>query len=92
MKAIFAHARDQVLAQSKNHCELLRDLEQVVIRCLAKTPRDRCQNVECLDHALAQCESTKKWTQVRTFHWRQAISPPKPGFAQATVDCHGRET
>ncbi|MEK6247667.1 MAG: serine/threonine protein kinase, partial [Planctomycetales bacterium] len=92
MKVIIAHARDQVLPLSKYAPDIPRDLEQIVVRCLAKEPHERFQDVQSLANALSQCELADCWTQDEAFQWwrtaeslQQAISEPLSGTSQTVV-------
>ena len=77
MKVIIAHARDQVLPPSKHRPGIPRRLEQIVVRCLAKVPGERFQDVESLDQALAACETDQPWTQTRAAEWWQQAEPQR---------------
>lgn len=51
------------------------DLEQVVLRCLAKNPAERFTDVEELDKTLAACDCAGRWTSTDAADWwRQAIA------------------
>ena len=75
MKVVIAHVRDQVLLPSKVNPEVPRDLEQVVIRCLAKEPHERYQDVASLDHAFGQCQAAGKWTPQDASQWWETVAP-----------------
>ena len=78
MKVLIAHVRDQVLPPSKVNPDIPRDLEKVVIRCLAKEPHERFQDVESLEQALSQCHGAEEWTQANAAEWWKAVDPPNP--------------
>ena len=63
----------RVLPPSKCRPEVPRDLDQIVVRCLAKEPHERFQDVESLGQALAACEAAGRWTQERAAQWWQTI-------------------
>ena len=75
MKVIIAHARDQVLPPSKHSPDIPRDLENIVVRCLAKEPHERYQDVATLNRAFAQCQLTVEWTQSNASQWWQTVEP-----------------
>jgi hypothetical protein len=41
----------------------------IFLRCLAKDPEDRFQDVDRLEQALAQCAAADQWTQWRAAGW-----------------------
>ena len=53
------------------------DLEQVVLRCLAKKPEDRYQGVEALGDALAACGSAAEWDPDRAAAWWASKGLPR---------------
>ena len=58
---MMAHARDPVVPPSQVRPGVPADLEQVVLRCLAKKPGDRFPTVKALGEALAACRSAADW-------------------------------
>lgn len=69
---LMAHARDPVEPPAKINPQVPADLELVVIRCLAKLPANRFQDVQSLDAALANCACAGQWTTHRAADWWQA--------------------
>jgi serine/threonine-protein kinase len=69
MEAMIAHIRDEVVPPSKYQPDVPADLERVILRCLAKRPEDRYQDVDSLEQALAQCAAADKWTQAEANRW-----------------------
>jgi len=45
------------------------DLEELIMRCLAKTPEERPPSAEAFDLALARCVSAGAWTSADAEHW-----------------------
>jgi serine/threonine-protein kinase len=72
MEVMIAHVRDDVTWPSKHQGDIPADLEQVILRCLAKNPDDRFQYVESLEQALSDCAGANQWTQVHAAHWWHA--------------------
>ena len=66
-----------------------RDLERVVLRCLAKRPEDRFQDAEGLERALSGCASADRWTQSDAARWwrehGQAATATREMSAAATA-------
>ena len=69
MKVLLAHAREEVVPPSHMRPDIPSDLEQVVLRCLAKAPEDRFQNVNSLGQALSECEVAADWSREHAARW-----------------------
>ena len=66
---MIAHARDPVVPPSRLRPEVPADLEQVVLRCLAKSPEDRFADAKALAKAFAACKATGDWNSDRSDEW-----------------------
>ncbi|MGO9468765.1 MAG: serine/threonine-protein kinase [Isosphaeraceae bacterium] len=71
---MMAHARDTVVPPSKVKSDVPHDLEEVVLRCLAKKRGDRYPTVKALAEALAACESARDWGPNRADAWWASTS------------------
>jgi eukaryotic-like serine/threonine-protein kinase len=69
MEVMIAHARDEVVPPSRLQPDLPADLEQVVLRCMAKKPVDRFPDIGSLQQALADCAAADRWTQTDAERW-----------------------
>lgn len=79
IRVMFAHANDAVVPLGQVRPEVPADLEEIVMRCLAKRPEDRFQDVQSLLEALTACESAGKWTdQDAANWWRSSHVPSEP--------------
>jgi serine/threonine-protein kinase len=77
MKVLFAHAKEPPPRPSNLNSEIPSDLEQVVLRCLAKNLDDRFQNADELIEALDDCADAESWTRQDAARWwhEQSSSP-----------------
>ncbi len=66
---MMAQARDPVVPPSQVRAGVPEDLESVVLRCLAKNPRERYPTVKALGDALAECASASEWGPNRADAW-----------------------
>ena len=66
---LMAHANKPVRSPSKIVPTIPADLEDVVLRCLAKKPGNRFQDVESLERALADCRCADQWTEEKAAMW-----------------------
>jgi serine/threonine-protein kinase len=64
-----AHARDPVVPPSQVRPDIPADLEQVIMRCLAKKPDDRFPDVKALGKALAACAAASAWNAELADAW-----------------------
>jgi serine/threonine-protein kinase len=49
--------------------EIPKDLEAVILKCMARDPRERYQNVRELREALSQCRDAGKWNPEKAKMW-----------------------
>jgi len=76
MDVMIAHVRDEVVWPSR-YADVPADLEAVILRCLAKSPADRFQDVDSLEQALAECAAADQWTQWHAARWWQENEQPE---------------
>lgn len=69
IKVILAHAHEQVVAPSERRNDIPNDLEQVVVRCLAKDPAQRFPSAATLRQALSECEAAGDWADGDAAEW-----------------------
>ncbi len=88
---MMAHSRDPVVPPSQLNPNVPADLEQVVLRCLAKKPEDRYPSAKALGQALAECAAASEWGANRAEAWwaaeglfvDPADAPSEPAAAEA---------
>ncbi|MCE9564735.1 MAG: serine/threonine protein kinase [Planctomycetes bacterium] len=77
-----AHRHTPVVPPSKRVEGVPRDLERVVLRCLAKTPGERFLTADALQQALRECECASEWDVERAARW-WAACPEVPESVEA---------
>lgn len=78
MKVLFAHAHDPVPRLADVRPSVPRDLENVVLRCLAKKPAERFPSVDELRLALDACDDAGSWTDADADAWWRAAGSDAP--------------
>jgi eukaryotic-like serine/threonine-protein kinase len=73
IQVLIAHARDPVVPPSVVRDNIPRDLDRVVLRCLAKAPADRFPDSRSLERALGACACGETWDQGRAARWWKAL-------------------
>jgi eukaryotic-like serine/threonine-protein kinase len=69
MAIMIAHSRDPVTPPSRINPGIPADLEEVVLRCLAKNPNDRYADATRLSEALAACADAANWSPEHAANW-----------------------
>ncbi len=73
---MMAHARDPVIPPSEVQPGVPKDLEQVVLCCLAKKPGERYPDVKALARALSACGAAADWDADKADRWwAEAVQP-----------------
>lgn len=75
LDVLIAHARDEVVPPSQVKADVPEDLENVILRCLAKNPDERFQDAASLEQALADCEDAERWSQADAAGWWNEHEP-----------------
>ncbi|MGB0580095.1 MAG: serine/threonine-protein kinase [Limisphaerales bacterium] len=69
VQVLIAHARDEPKPPSDLNSEVPEDLEAVILKCLAKSRRDRYADIGELDRALADCQAAGAWSHEDADQW-----------------------
>jgi serine/threonine-protein kinase len=77
MHVLIAHINDVPRPPRELRPELPRDLEAVLLRCLAKDPRDRFQDAASLECALQGCAAAGAWSDIEAAEWWRAQPAPR---------------
>ncbi len=72
IKIILSHAHDAVVPPSRLRADLPLDIEQVILRCLAKNPAERYGSAAALREALGECGQYGGWTSQDAANWWKA--------------------
>ncbi len=75
LDVMIALVHDEVVWPSRHRTDVPADLERVILRCLAKSPDDRFQDVDSLEQALAECAAADRWTQWHAVSWWRENDP-----------------
>jgi serine/threonine-protein kinase len=78
---MIAHARDPVLPPSRLRADIPDDLEQVVLRCLAKDSAQRFPDAASMERALSDCACAREWSPERATLWWKDPRPHRPMVA-----------
>lgn len=76
LEAILAHAIEPVVPPSQLSADVPEDLEQIILRCLAKKPEERFPSAHSLELALAQTACSPDWENEQAARWWQSHSNP----------------
>jgi serine/threonine-protein kinase len=82
-EVMMAHARDPVVPPSQRRPDVPSDLEQVVLKCLAKKPQDRYPDVKALGKALTACAAAPEWDGEKAEAWWDDVNRSNPQTANA---------
>ena len=69
VEVLQAHAQKEVTPPSELNAEIPADLEQVILRCLRKSPPERFADAQSLQEALSHCTGATAWTNAAAADW-----------------------
>jgi len=72
IKIILSHAHDVVVPPTRLRADLPPDIEQIILRCLAKNPAERYGSAAALREALGECGHYGGWTSQDAATWWKA--------------------
>ena len=87
LKVLFAHSKDDPPPLSDHLPDISPDLENVIMRCLAKNPEDRYASAAELQAELERCDMPDRWTAARAkAWWSQTPSDSDEAFDATQAD------
>ncbi|MGE0756261.1 MAG: serine/threonine-protein kinase [Pirellulaceae bacterium] len=96
LELLAAHRLAEIVPPSRWNAAIGTDLDQVIVKCLAKRPADRYPDANALRQALDQCAAATGWGPEQAAAWWQAIdkqptrrtagSAPTQANVDATMD------
>ena len=79
VQSLIAHRQETARSLRDRECDASNELEELVRRCLAKSPNDRFADVGQLASAAAACPENQGWDQARARDWWEAFrARPEP--------------
>lgn len=85
MKVLMSHAKDEPKPPSDLRPETPGDLDEIVLRCLAKDPEERFATVDQLAEALHRCSAAGDWNRETAARWWQGNGCPHKKELDAQV-------
>jgi serine/threonine-protein kinase len=94
VELLAAHRSSEVAPPSRLNAAVPADLDQIILKCMAKNASERFQDADGLRNALDQCSCANKWGQQEAATWWRSLEretnperekQPRPAVG-ATVD------
>jgi serine/threonine-protein kinase len=79
LELLAAHRDTEVPAPSQLNPAIPADLEQIILKCMAKNPSDRFQGADSLRSALERCSVADKWGSEEAANWWNSIGEQPVG-------------
>ena len=73
LEILVAHRKSDVLRPSHVNPAIPADLEQIILKCLAKKPSDRYQDAASLMQVLSHCSVAAEWGPEQAANWWRSI-------------------
>jgi serine/threonine-protein kinase len=93
LELLAAHRNSEVAPPSRLNAAVPADLDQIILKCMAKNAFERFQDADGMRNALEQCSCANKWGPQEATNWWRSLErttkperkEPKP-IVDATVD------
>ena len=69
LQIMIAHAREPVVPPRQIVADVPQDLEEIIVKCLAKEPHQRYADAAALEKALSECACADCWSQELAAKW-----------------------
>jgi serine/threonine-protein kinase len=92
IQVMLAHMQDPIVPPSQLRAGIPADLEQVVLRALAKHPEERYSSAKDLREALLACQAAGSWTRDDAERWWQERADQVPSAGQLEPESAPLET
>jgi serine/threonine-protein kinase len=86
-KLISAHLTQPAPDVRALRADVPADLAAVVVRCLAKEPKERFQSAAELEAALAACSCSMEWSACAAAQWWQGVASVDTPAPSSSTDC-----
>ena len=73
LEILAAHAQTEITPPSQLQAGIPGDIDAIILKCLAKIPSERFQDVESLMRALEECSISANWGQEQAEQWWRSI-------------------
>lgn len=85
IKILMAHVNQEPAPPSHINPDMPEDLEQIILKCLAKLPNNRFDSAKALRSALSECRDAGHWTRECAQAWWHDFGCPKKKQLDALV-------
>lgn len=80
LEMMAAHLHEKPTPPSDLRPDVPKDLEDIILRCLAKKPADRFASVADVDRALSLCDAALDWDAGQAGAWWSESAKPEPAL------------
>jgi serine/threonine protein kinase len=92
LELLAAHGHGEVLPPSRLNPAVPADVDQIILKCLAKAPSDRYQDAASLMTALGFCSAANTWGPEQAANWWQALEGKRQPEGKAATNIEGAAT
>ena len=85
IKVIAAHLNEEPVPPTEHNPDIPTDLEQVILKAMAKDPADRYASAKEFRHALSRCDVAGRWSRDMASCWWEGHGCPRKKALDAQV-------